>query len=83
MFFTYILFSEKLNKYYIGSSDDPEKRLLRHNAGHSKFTKTGIPWKIMYKEVFNTRAEAFRREQEIKNKKSRSYLEKLINGSNG
>ena len=51
MYFTYILFSEKLNKYYIGSSHDVEKRLVRHNRGHTTFTKTGIPWKIAYSEI--------------------------------
>ena len=53
-------------------------RLIRHNAGHSTFTKRGIPWKLVYAEDYETRAEAFRREMEIKNKKSRKYIEYLI-----
>ncbi|NLM93917.1 MAG: GIY-YIG nuclease family protein [Bacteroidales bacterium] len=28
MYFTYVIFSGKFNKIYIGSSSDPEKRLL-------------------------------------------------------
>jgi putative endonuclease len=42
MFFVYMLFSQKLNKYYIGSSQNIEERILRHNIGHSSFTKNGI-----------------------------------------
>jgi len=30
MFFVYILYSESLKKYYIGHSEDPDKRLIEH-----------------------------------------------------
>ena len=52
--FTYILFSEKLNKYYIGACIDLERRLYEHNIGHSKFTSLGTPWKIVYTEEYET-----------------------------
>ncbi|MBN9297516.1 MAG: GIY-YIG nuclease family protein [Filimonas sp.] len=39
---TYILYSPKLNKYYIGACTDMLRRLYEHNIGHSKFTKTEI-----------------------------------------
>ena len=39
----------------------------------------GIPWKIVYKEKYNTKSEAMKREYEIKRKKSRKYIESLIN----
>jgi putative endonuclease len=41
--YLYILFSEKLNKYYVGSTTDLERRLVEHNRGKEKFTKTGLP----------------------------------------
>ena len=78
-YFTYILYSEKLNSYYIGSCGDLESRLNdRHNAGRNISTKAGIPWVIKYTETFSTRSEAVRRELQIKNKKSRKYIEWLI-----
>jgi putative endonuclease len=46
--------------------------------GWSRSTKAGIPWKLVYHEVFQTKSEAMKRECEIKRKKSRKYLEKLI-----
>jgi putative endonuclease len=46
--FTYILYSAKLNKYYVGACINMERRLYEHNLGHSKFTSTGVPWKIVY-----------------------------------
>jgi hypothetical protein len=35
---TYILYSEKLNKYNIGVCIDMDRRIYEHNIGHSKFT---------------------------------------------
>ena len=78
-YFTYILYSEKLNKYYIGSCEDLESRLKdRHNEGRNISTKAGIPWVVKYTETFSTRSEAVQRELQIKNKKSRKYIEWLI-----
>ena len=71
--FMYILFSEKVNKYYIGACIDLERRLHEHNIGHSKFTSTGIPWRLKYKEEFETVQEAKRRELTIKKMKSKVY----------
>jgi len=76
--FSYILFSEKLNKYYIGACVNLERRLYEHNIGHSKFTSTGIPWKLAYSEEYLTLTEAKKRESQIKNMKSRKYIDDLI-----
>ncbi len=74
----YILFSEKLNKYYVGACTDLNRRIYEHNIGHSKFTKTGIPWVVIYSEAFDTLQESKAREFEIKKMKSRKYIEELI-----
>ena len=60
--FTYILFSEKLNKYYVGACINLERRLYEHNIGHSKFTKGGIPWLVVHIEEFETLQQAKARE---------------------
>jgi predicted GIY-YIG superfamily endonuclease len=78
-FFTYILYSESLDQYYIGHTADLEDRLFRHNNSGSKSTKKAGDWKLMYKASFSTRAEAMKQEKEIKNKKRKSYIEQLIN----
>ena len=74
----YILFSKKLNKYYVGSSSDIDRRITEHNSGKSKFTSRGMPWRLMYTEVFLTLIEAKKRELQIKKRKSRIYIEELI-----
>ena len=76
--YTYILFSEKLNKYYVGACTDLERRLYEHNIGHSKYTNTGMPWVLVYKENFETLLLAKQRESKIKKMKSRKYIESLI-----
>ena len=75
----YILYSEKLDKYYIGACVEISRRLREHNIGHSKFTSLGIPWNLVYKEDFESLAVAKKRELQIKKMKSRIYVEELIN----
>jgi putative endonuclease len=48
---------------------------IRKNLGTSD-------WVLKYFETFETRAEAMKRELEIKSKKRRSYLETLIKKEN-
>jgi putative endonuclease len=77
----YILFSKKLNKFYVGSSTDIDRRLTEHNSGKSKFTSRGMPWLLMYSEAFPTLTEAKKRELQIKKRKSRIYIEELISNT--
>jgi putative endonuclease len=74
----YILFSEKLDKYYIGACIDMERRLYEHNIGHSKFTSLGIPWTLIYTEAFDDLITAKKRELQVKRMKSRKYIEGLF-----
>ena len=76
----YILYSQSLDKYYVGHTKDLNDRLTRHNNGRSKYTKSGAPWKLVYTEEFPGKAQAYQREQEIKRKKSRKYIEELAAG---
>ncbi|MBC8174547.1 MAG: GIY-YIG nuclease family protein [Candidatus Marinimicrobia bacterium] len=43
-FFTYILFSESHDRYYIGHTDRLEERIIEHNSGHTKSTRYGCPF---------------------------------------
>lgn len=82
MFYVYILYSEKVNRYYVGYSENPEKRLEeRHNKGAVKATKGGIPYVLKSKKQFSSETEAIQEESRIKKMKSRKYIEYLINGN--
>ena len=79
IFYVYILYSQIRDRYYVGSTDDIDRRFHEHNSGKSKSTRSGRPWKLLYTEFFPTLSLAVQREIEIKRKKRRSYLEFLIN----
>ena len=82
MFYTYILYSEKIDRYYVGYSANPEKRLdERHNKGSVKATRNGFPYTLVVKKEFETEQQARSEELRIKKKKSRKYIEWLIAGN--
>ena len=78
MFKVYILKSKTNDKYYVGYTEDLDKRLIRHNGKLVKATKSGVPWTIIYTESFNTKSEAYRRERQIKSYKGGKAFKKLI-----
>jgi len=83
MWFVYIIYSNKIDRYYVGYTDELEWRLERHNQGWGRYTKRGIPWELVYDEKYKTKSEAIKREREIKRKKSRKYLEELVRNAGG
>ena len=81
MFCTYILFSEKCGRYYIGHCEDIEARLTRHNNGFVTATRNCYPYQLKASKAFSSREEAQQEEMRLKKKKSRKYLEWLIQGN--
>jgi putative endonuclease len=77
-YYVYILYSQSKDKYYTGYSNNPEERVVEHNLGATPSTRPGRPWILAYKEEFEDKSMAIRREREIKGKKSRKFLETLI-----
>jgi putative endonuclease len=77
-YFMYILKSDKKCTYYIGSTNNIEKRLVRHNLGDVKSTKRYIPWKLKYFESLETLKEARERELKVKSYKGGQAFKRLI-----
>jgi putative endonuclease len=77
MFYVYILRSEKTARRYVGSCEDLDDRLRRHNASESKATKHGVPWALLHYESFSTRREAVARERYYKTGRGRDELDHL------
>ena len=78
MYYVYILYSEYLDLYYIGSAQNPEKRLIKHLSNHDGFTAKAKDWKICLSECFPDKTEALKREKQLKRWKNRSRIEQLI-----
>lgn len=74
MFDTYILESEKSGRWYIGHSNDLERRILEHNSGHTKSTRNKGPWKLVFRREFENKKEALDFELDLKKLKNKHYI---------
>jgi putative endonuclease len=77
-FYVYILKSIKDGSYYIGQTSNLKERLKQHNRGYSSFTKLRKPYELIYKNSFETRKEAVKKERELKKKKSKIWIDNFI-----
>jgi putative endonuclease len=82
MAWVYILYSESLSRFYIGSTEQsPEDRLNKHLTNHSGFTAKAKDWAIVYREELETISEARIWELTIKKWKSKVLIHNLIRES--
>lgn len=84
MFWVYVIRSDTTGRIYIGQTNNYIKRLKRHNqeikSKQGSFTKLNKgPWKLVYRESYNTRADVLKREKELKTFRGRKFIKKLIN----
>ncbi len=78
-FFVYIIKSKE-GLRYTGMTEDLELRLKLHNDKSLSFwTKRGADWELVYKEEFENKTEALKRERWLKTGVGREFLKKKIN----
>ena len=77
MYYVYILESLLDGDFYKGYTSDYIKRLEQHNNGESDFTKTKMPWRLVFLQAFETKKEALIQEKKLK-KCNKRYLVWLI-----
>ncbi len=79
MYVTYVLYSKKYHKIYIGYTSQLIKRFHSHNRLATKgWTIKYRPWEVIYLEFFEIKQEAIRREKELKTTRGRDFISKLI-----
>jgi putative endonuclease len=81
MFYLYILRSGKTGRRYVGSCEDLDDRVRRHNVGEAKATRHGIPWKLVHTKSFLTRRDAVKKGRYYKTGRGRDELDRLVPGS--
>ena len=81
MFYVYILQSQVADRFYIGYSEAPDRRLTQHNSGKVKSTRNFRPWKKIYQEELETELLAIRRERYLKSMKSKKFIQQLVDTS--
>ena len=74
VYYSYILKSLKDGRYYYGSTEDLQKRLIMHNSGQVRSTKGRRPFEIHFAEEHQTRSLAFQREKFYKSIDGYNYL---------
>ena len=75
MVYVYVLYSSSLGKFYVGSTDNIERRIDQHNSGRSNFSSKGIPWKLITRIECKNRSEAMGLEIQIKKRGIKRYLQ--------
>ena len=78
MAFLYILQSTSTQRFYIGSTTDPKRRLDEHQRGQTPSTRNRGPWRLVYLEEFPDLKAAQRRERSLKAWKSHKAIAHLI-----
>jgi putative endonuclease len=81
MFYVYVLRSQMTGQFYTGQTASIPERKQKHEQGLSRSTKGRGPWELVYQEEFATRAEAMRRERELKTGKGPEELKRLLHSA--
>jgi len=78
MNYVYILKNSKNNRYYIGSTNNIERRLAEHNSGKTKYLRPLLPIELVFKKDFEKLKDARLIERKLKNLKNHNILERII-----
>ncbi len=82
MWYVYVLKSEKDDRHYTGMSQHVEERLIAHNQGKVRSTRSRRPFQLIYQEKVGSRSEARQRERYLKSAAGREML-KIIFSDRG
>ena len=74
MYYTYVLFSKKDRRLYVGCTSDLKRRLHEHKSGKSIATKNRLPLILIHYEAYMRQTDAKRREKYLKGGNGRAQL---------
>jgi predicted GIY-YIG superfamily endonuclease len=66
MYFVYIIQSKKDKSFYVGITQNVQKRLSEHNSGSSKYSSTKKPFELVWYCVFKNKEKAYAFERYLK-----------------
>lgn len=80
MYTIYAIYNKAHNKFYIGQTEDLERRLQLHNTKAFKGYTASFDgeWVVIYSEEVNSRVEALKREKQLKSYQGRQFIKKFI-----
>lgn len=80
-YYVYVLRSVKDGLFYIGMTNDIDRRYLEHKLGKNISTAKRLPLELIYFEAFKTKTDAERREKYFKTTKGKITLRQMIRNS--
>ncbi|MCE7068160.1 GIY-YIG nuclease family protein [Dyadobacter sp. CY326] len=76
-FVVYILFSDSLDKFYVGQTQNLDSRLRMHNGRRVNITAKGVPWKLFYTFECSDCSTAMQLESKLKKRGIKRHLQDL------
>lgn len=78
MFYVYVLRMKKSGRYYIGQTQNLTNRHQKHSRGETRSMKNRGEFELVYAEGCSSRAEALKREKQIKSYKGGMAFKGLL-----
>jgi putative endonuclease len=79
MYFVYVLRNKDDGSWYIGYTEDINRRIREHNEGRGgTTTRKKKSWELMYFEGYRNKKDALGREKFLKGGSGRTYLKKQM-----
>ena len=79
--YVYVLRSVKDQKFYIGSTNDLQRRVAEHQVGKNISTAKRLPLELTYFEGHRSKEDAIRREKYFKTTKGKVTLRQILRTS--
>lgn len=78
MYYTYVLRSEKDDKFYVGFTEDLKLRFEKHSKGQVEATRDRRPLKLIYYEACLSQDDATKREKYLKTYHGKMFIRKRL-----
>ena len=66
MYYVYLLYSGRLDRFYLGYTADLKRRIIEHRTGRNRSTCQTRDWRVAYYEAYLTEKAARAREAALK-----------------
>ncbi len=79
-YYTYIIESVTNQRWYIGHTNNIDRRLDEHNSGQNKSTKGKGPWMLIFFRSFDNNLDANRFEVKLKKLRNKNFIKNEYSG---
>jgi len=66
------------DRYYIGSTNDLERRIKQHMSGHTHTTRRIGKFKLVFSQEYQNLKDARKIERRLKRMKRKDYIDKIV-----